>query len=177
MPRTQDVPFARPAESAPVSRGASLGRRVISTAILLPLFVWMVVAGPAWLFGAVLVLVAAIAQWEFTGMFERAGFATFRWLGLLGGALVTAPAAAGDAIFVGTTLGEVWRLDPKSGEVAQRWTVGGPVRSQPVIEGGWIYVGTENGRLVGIDTKNPEFTGWATWGGDAARTAVHKMKK
>lgn len=84
------MPFARPAESAPVSRGASLGRRVISTAILLPLFVWMVVAGPAWLFGAVLVLVAAIAQWEFTGMFERAGFATFRWLGLLGGALVTA---------------------------------------------------------------------------------------
>jgi outer membrane protein assembly factor BamB len=95
----------------------------------------------------------------------------------LGGALVTAPAAAGDAIFVGTTAGEVWRLDPKSGEVAQRWTVGGPVRSQPVIEGGWIYVGTENGRLVGIDTKNPEFTGWATWGGDAARTGVYQAKK
>ena len=95
----------------------------------------------------------------------------------LGGALVTAPAAAGDAIFVGTTAGEVWRLNPKSGEVAQRWTVGGPVRSQPVIEGGWIYVGTENGRLVGIDTKNPEFTGWATWGGDAARTGVYQAKK
>jgi hypothetical protein len=61
----------------------------------------------------------------------------------LGGALVTAPAAAGGAIFLGTTAGEIWRLDPKSGEVAQRWTVGGPVRSQPVIEGGWIYVGTE----------------------------------
>lgn len=95
----------------------------------------------------------------------------------LGGALVTAPAAAGDAIFVGTTVGEVWRLDPKSGEIAQRWTVGGPVRSQPVIEGGWIYVGTENGRLVGINTNNPEFTGWATWGGDAARTGVYQAKK
>lgn len=94
----------------------------------------------------------------------------------LGGALVTAPAAAGDAIFVGTTTGEVWRLDPKSGEVAERWTIGGPVRSQPVIEGGWIYVGTENGRLVGIDTKNPKFTGWATWGGDAARTGVYQTK-
>jgi outer membrane protein assembly factor BamB len=95
----------------------------------------------------------------------------------LGGALVTALAAAGEAIFVGTTAGEVWRLDPKSGEIVQRWTVGGPVRSQPVIEGGWIYVGTENGRLVGIDTKNPEFTGWATWGGDAARTGVYQAKK
>jgi len=46
-----------------------------------------------------------------------------------------------------------------------------------LIEGGWIYVGTENGRLVGIDTKNPEFTGWATWGGDAARTGVYHAKK
>jgi outer membrane protein assembly factor BamB len=54
----------------------------------------------------------------------------------LGGALVTAPAAAGDAIFVGTTAGEIWRLNPTSGEVAQRWMVGGPVRSQPVIESG-----------------------------------------
>ena len=95
----------------------------------------------------------------------------------LGGALVTAPAAAGDAIFVGTTAGEIWRLDPESGEVAQRWTVGSPVRSQPVIVGGWIYVGTENGHLVAIDTKNPEFTGWATWGGDAARTGVYQPKK
>jgi hypothetical protein len=51
------------------------------------------------------------------------------------------------------------------------------VRSQPVIEGGSIYVGTENGRLVGIDTKNPEFTGWATRGGDAARTGVYQVKK
>jgi NAD(P)-dependent dehydrogenase (short-subunit alcohol dehydrogenase family) len=69
------------------------------------------------------------------------------------------------------------RLDPKSGDVAQRWAVAGPVRSQPEIEGGWIYVGTENGRLVGIDTKNPEFAGWATWGDDAARTGAYQAKK
>ncbi|MFO0750655.1 MAG: PQQ-binding-like beta-propeller repeat protein [Myxococcota bacterium] len=90
----------------------------------------------------------------------------------VGGALVTSPAAAGDSLFVGTVGGEVLRLDPKTGEVRQRWTVGGPVRSQPVIEAGWIYVGTENGRVVGIDTKNPSFTGWATWGGDMQRSSV-----
>jgi phosphatidate cytidylyltransferase len=91
LSRAQDVPFARPADAAhPSSRGAALGRRLLSTAVLLPLFVWMVVGGPAWLFGAVLVLVGALGQWEFTGMFERAGVRTFRWLGLLGGSLVTA---------------------------------------------------------------------------------------
>jgi phosphatidate cytidylyltransferase len=90
LARAQDVPFARPAEAARPSRGAALGRRALSTAVLLPLFVWMVIAGPAWLFGAVMVLVGALGQWEFTGMFERAGIQTFRWLGLLGGSLVTA---------------------------------------------------------------------------------------
>src|SRR5262249_37562255 len=95
----------------------------------------------------------------------------------LGGALATAPAAAGDAIFVGTTAGEGWRPDPKSGEGAPRRAGGGAGRPQPGIEGGWVYVGTAKGPPLGIDTKSPEFTGWATWGGDAARTGVYQAKK
>jgi len=65
-------------------------RRLLSTLILLPLFVWMVADGPVWVFGAVMVLAGALGQWEFTGMFERAGVRTFRLLGLVGGSLVTA---------------------------------------------------------------------------------------
>jgi phosphatidate cytidylyltransferase len=65
-------------------------RRLLSTLVLLPLFVWMVAEGPVWLFGAVMVLVGALGQWEFTRMFERAGVRTFRVLGLVGGSLVTA---------------------------------------------------------------------------------------
>ncbi|HSB42719.1 MAG TPA: phosphatidate cytidylyltransferase [Methylomirabilota bacterium] len=72
------------------SRGAALVRRLLSTLILLPLFVWMVVDGPVWLFGAVMVLAGAAGQWEFSGMFERAGVGSFRVLGLVGGSLVTA---------------------------------------------------------------------------------------
>jgi phosphatidate cytidylyltransferase len=73
----------------PAHRGGLL-RRLLSTLLLLPLFVWMVVDGPVWLFGAVMVLVGALGQWEFTGMFERAGVPSFRVLGLVGGSLVTA---------------------------------------------------------------------------------------
>jgi phosphatidate cytidylyltransferase len=72
------------------SRGAAFARRLLSTLILLPLFVWMVVDGPVWMFGATMVLAAAVGQWEFTGIFERAGVRTFRWLGLLGGSMLTA---------------------------------------------------------------------------------------
>jgi len=77
-------------EKAPGSRAAALGRRTLSTLILLPIFVWIVVAGPVWLFAATIVLVAALGQWEFTGMFERAGIRTFRLVGLVGGTVVTA---------------------------------------------------------------------------------------
>ena len=90
MSRAQDVPLPRAAEATPRSRGAALLRRLFSTLILLPLFVWMVVDGPTWLFGAIMVLAGALGQWEFTGMFERAGIRSFRWLGLLGGSVLTA---------------------------------------------------------------------------------------
>jgi phosphatidate cytidylyltransferase len=81
----QDVQGGRPA-----SRAAALGKRLLSTLVLLPLFVWLVLGGPVWLFGAVVVLVAARGQWEFTGMFERAGVRTYRLLGLIAGTALTA---------------------------------------------------------------------------------------
>jgi phosphatidate cytidylyltransferase len=90
MSRAQGVPLPRRAEPAVPSRGGALVRRLLSTLVLLPLFVWMVAEGPVWLFGAVMVLVGALGQWEFTRMFERAGVRTFRVLGLVGGSLVTA---------------------------------------------------------------------------------------
>ncbi|MEX2222819.1 MAG: phosphatidate cytidylyltransferase [Candidatus Rokuibacteriota bacterium] len=90
MSQAQGVPLERPVEPAGSSRVGALGRRLLSTLILLPLFVWMVVEGPVWMFGAVMVLAGALGQWEFTGVFERAGVGCFRWLGLVGGSLVTA---------------------------------------------------------------------------------------
>ncbi len=79
-----------PAQTQAPSRGVTLLKRVASTLVLLPVFIWIVVGAPIWVFGATVVLVAALAQWEFTGMFERAGVRAFRVLGLLGGTFVTA---------------------------------------------------------------------------------------
>jgi phosphatidate cytidylyltransferase len=90
MARAQGVPLAGAADQSVPSHGGGLVRRLLSTLILLPLFVWMVGIGPVWLFGAVMVLAGGLGQWEFTGMFERAGVRTFRVLGLIGGSLVTA---------------------------------------------------------------------------------------
>jgi phosphatidate cytidylyltransferase len=90
MSQAPDVPLSEPVGGAGSHQGLALVRRLLSTLILLPLFLWMVVAGPVWMFGATMVLAGALGQWEFTGMFERAGIRTLRPLGLLGGSVVTA---------------------------------------------------------------------------------------
>src|SRR4029450_5277100 len=90
MAQVERVPLPAPVETGGSSRGASLIKRILSIVILLPVFLATVMAGPVWLFGAMIVLIAALAQWELTGMFEHAGVRTYRIIGLLGGILVTA---------------------------------------------------------------------------------------
>ncbi len=89
-----------------------------------------------------------------------------------GGFLGTAPLAAGKSVLFATLDGAVVELDPSTGTERGRWQVGRAVRSQPVVHDGWIYVGTEDGRLVAIDTRKKELSGWAMWGGNAARTGI-----
>jgi phosphatidate cytidylyltransferase len=73
-----------------MSRVGGLGKRVLSTAVLLPIFLAIVMGAPAWLFAAVVVLVAALGQWELSGMFARSGVPSARLAGLVGGTVVTA---------------------------------------------------------------------------------------
>jgi phosphatidate cytidylyltransferase len=89
MGRAAGVPLGSGMAGAPPSRGAALAQRTLSTLVLLPVFLWIIMAGPLWLFAATIVIVAAVGQWEFTGMFERAGIRTFRVAGLVGGTALT----------------------------------------------------------------------------------------
>ena len=90
MARVQGVPLSGTVGTSTPSRGMALLKRLLSTLVLLPVFVAIVMADPLWPFGALLVIVGALGQWEFTGMFERAGIGTRRTLGLVGGVVVTA---------------------------------------------------------------------------------------
>src|SRR2546426_2766598 len=90
MAQADGVPIPAPVDTITPPRGAALLKRALSTLILLPAFLAIVMAGPVWLFGATVVLIGAAGQWEFTGMFERAGIRTRRVVGLVGGVVVTA---------------------------------------------------------------------------------------
>jgi phosphatidate cytidylyltransferase len=90
MGRVDGLGLRGSVEAAPRLRIADLGARVLSAVVLLPIFLWIVLAGPLWLYGVMITAVAALGQWEFTGMFERAGVHTFRVGGLVGGTILTA---------------------------------------------------------------------------------------
>jgi outer membrane protein assembly factor BamB len=87
-----------------------------------------------------------------------------------GGFLGTPPIVAGKHVLVATLHGQILELDPVSGKTQATFEVGGAIRAQPVVQNGWIYVGTDDGRLVAIDSGDRSLTGWAMWGGNAART-------
>jgi outer membrane protein assembly factor BamB len=95
----------------------------------------------------------------------------------VGGFLASAPAAAGGKLFLATIQGELLQMDPASGKIELRYKIGSPVRSQPAIEAGRAYVGTTDGKLVRIDTGHPEFTGWSTWGANAAHTNLVEKQR
>ena len=86
-PDAREIPLA-PTAASPLHM-AELGKRVLSTIVLLPIFVWILVGGPAWLFALTVVGVAMLANWEFTRMFHQAGVPVLREAGLLWGGLVT----------------------------------------------------------------------------------------
>jgi phosphatidate cytidylyltransferase len=78
-------------------------RRVASAAVLIPLVMWLTLGGPAPLFHAVVVLLAAGAAWELGRMFERAGRATHGWLDPVLAAVVAASFVAADrTVFLAT---------------------------------------------------------------------------
>jgi outer membrane protein assembly factor BamB len=88
-----------------------------------------------------------------------------------GGFLAAPPAVAGGQIFLTTLGGDVIQLDAKKGTVTKKYKMGTQMRFQPAIEGGKIYVGTQDGKVICTDTGDKSLTGWACWGGDAARTS------
>ncbi len=97
----------RASEATAPDRGPMLSgllTRVLTSLVLIPLFVWLVLRAHDWLFAALVCLVAALALWELLRLFEHAGLPTYRWLGLAAGVGLTASfavAAGGPAVMPG----------------------------------------------------------------------------
>jgi phosphatidate cytidylyltransferase len=69
---------------------ATFGKRVLTAAVGIPLFVWIVLGAPRWVFPLFVVALSAAAAWELMRLFERGGRSGYTVLGVLGTAVVTA---------------------------------------------------------------------------------------
>jgi outer membrane protein assembly factor BamB len=58
-----------------------------------------------------------------------------------------APVTSGDAMFVATAGGNLWKIDVRSGSVLWRARLSGPAYATPAVHGGRVYVGDNEGGL------------------------------
>lgn len=162
--------------ATPVVRAGTPGlddmlKRVLSSAVLLPLFVLVLVA-PRALFVALVVAVSAAAAWELGRMFERAGRPAYPGLGVVGAFAVTlsftvpgAPGIVLTAVVMLIMSVPVWVGAPLSLEpvaagllaaVYIGWPLGHAVLLRELFEGVWLVL-----FLVGV-----------TWAGESAAYLV-----
>lgn len=134
--------------ATPTSRGRTVPhgdmlKRVLSAAVLLPLFVLVVVAAPRALFVALVVAVSAAAAWEIGRMFERAGRPAYPGLGVAAAFAVTVSFTVPDAPVIVLTAVVTLVMS------AQVW-VGAPLSLEPVAAGllAAVYVGLPLGHAV-----------------------------
>jgi phosphatidate cytidylyltransferase len=147
-------------------------KRVLSTAVLLPLFILVLVAAPPAVFIALVVAVSAAAAWELGRMFQRAGRPAYPRLGVAAAFAVTLSfAVSGASVIVLTGVvmlvmsAPVWGGAPLSIEpvavgllaaVYVGWPLGHAVLLRELPEGAWLVL-----FLVGV-----------TWAGESAAYLV-----
>ncbi len=70
-----------------------------------------------------------------------------RWRTKLDSASLSAPAIAGDLVWIGADDGVLRAFDLATGTERWRWSAGGTIRSGPAIAGGYLVIGTRDGAV------------------------------
>lgn len=150
-------------------------KRVLSSAVLIPVVVWVVAGAPPWVFEGLVVALSAVAAWELCRLFQRAGRVLRPGLAALCTAVVTAsfivPGAPVAALTV--TTGVIL--------VSSLWTSGAPSSDGAVIGlTSLCYVGVLMGHALLLQ-RLPEgrslllFLLAVTWTGETAAYAVGSL--
>lgn len=153
-------------------RSVSFARRAVTTAIGIPLFVWIVVGAPRWLFTLLVVALSAIAAWELMRMFERAGRPGYARLGVIGAAAVTASFAAPGITVVVLTLAVAVTLSVPVWGDATPAVEPSAVTLLVIVYVGWLL---GHGLLLGTLPDGVQlllFLVGTTWAGESAAYIV-----
>lgn len=84
---------------------------------------------------------------------------TLVWTFTTGGRVISSPAVAGGAVYVGSTDHQLYAIDRVSGRERWRFATKGAVNSSPAVAHGLVYAGSADGNVYAVDTA----TGQARW--------------
>jgi outer membrane protein assembly factor BamB len=72
-----------------------------------------------------------------------------------GAPLWPSPVVAGETAWFLTSLGELWGVDSRTGEVREQVALGERTKSSPWIEAGILYIGTDEGSVLAVRLSDP----------------------
>jgi len=162
-------------------------KRVASSVVLIPVFVWVTTMASAWVFQLLVIAASAVACYELARMFERTGRAISPWLTVGVGAALTASFATSLYATVGDDGSPLhWMPTPELvlligvGVVcsAPLWSAGRPVvESTANTVFGAVYVGWLLGYAIWLQGRagGPQlvlFLVGVTWAGESAAYLV-----
>jgi phosphatidate cytidylyltransferase len=162
-------------------------KRIASSIVLIPVFVWVTTGAPAWVFQLLVVAASAVACREFARMFERTGRPIATWLTVGVGAALTASFATSLYTGLGIDGRAVrWMPTPELALLvgvglicsAPLWSSGRPlVESTANTLFGAIYIGWLLGYAIWLQGRadGPQlvlFLVGVTWAGESAAYLV-----
>lgn len=153
-------------------------KRVASALVLMPVFAWLVVWGPEWLFQSVVVAAAGVGAWEVGRLFDRGGHPVYRPLGSALSAALAASFAVPSAVGAPAYPVLVLALSVVAIVSAPVWSGAPPTSDAPaytllaLVYVGWmlgfamlLHALPEGARLV-------LFVATVTWAGEIAALLV-----
>ncbi len=84
---------------------------------------------------------------------------TVVWKFKTGGRVISSPAVAGGAVYVGSSDMHLYAIDRATGALRWKFATRGPVHSSPAVANGLVYAGSIDGKFYAVDTA----TGQAKW--------------
>jgi len=97
-----------------------------------------------------------------TGVYEAVGvprLSQVKWTFHAKGQLISSPAVAGDAIYVGSTAGILYAVDRASGTERWKFETKSRIASSPAVADGLVYFGAYDGNFYAVDAA----TGVLKW--------------
>jgi hypothetical protein len=94
---------------------------------------------------------------QHSGIYEAAGvpqFARVQWKFHTNGFVLSSPAISAGVLYVGSTDGNLYAVDIKSGTQKWKFPAGVRITSSPAVAGGLVYFESYSGNFIALDITN-----------------------